>query len=126
MRKIDPTVLKETRYIALVTLLFAVLQQAAFLIIGKWNLSVLFGGIYGWAAALGNFFLMALSVQKAVSQEEKDAKNTMKLSQNMRLLGLFVLALIAYMLPFTNTVSAILPYLYPRIAIALIPIFRKQ
>lgn len=126
MRKIDPTVLKETKYIALVTLLLGVLQQAVFLIIGKWSLSVLIGGVYGWEAALGNFFLMALSVQKAVSQEEKDAKNTMKLSQNMRLLGLFVLALIAYLLPFVSTISAILPYLYPRIAIALIPIFRKQ
>lgn len=126
MRKIDPTVLKETRYIALITLLLGVLQQAVFLIIGKWSLSVLFGGIYGWAVALGNFFLMGLTVQKAVSQEEKDAKNTMKLSQNMRFLGLFLFALIAYLLPFLSTVAAILPYLYPRIAIALSPILRKQ
>ena len=126
MKKIDPAVWKETRYIALVTLLLGVLQQAVFLIIGKWSFSVLLGGIYGWAAALMNFFLMALTVQKAVSQEEKDAKNTMKLSQNLRLLGLFVLAAIAYLLPFINTISAVLPYLYPRIAIYLSPILRKE
>ncbi|MBQ3075565.1 MAG: ATP synthase subunit I, partial [Clostridia bacterium] len=118
MNKLDPAVRKETGYIALVTLLLGVLQQAVFLIIGKWSFSVLLGGIYGWAAALMNFFLMALTVQKAVSQEEKDAKNTMKLSQNLRSLSLLVLAAIAYLLPFLNTVSAILPYLYPRIAIA--------
>ncbi len=126
MNKLDPAVRKETGYIALVTLLLGVLQQAVFLIIGKWSFSVLLGGIYGWAAALMNFFLMALTVQKAVSQEEKDAKNTMKLSQNLRLLSLLVLAAIAYLLPFLNTVSAILPYLYPRIAIALSPILRKE
>lgn len=126
MNKLDPAVRKETGYIALVTLLLGVLQQTVFLIIGKWSFSVLLGGIYGWAAALMNFFLMALTVQKAVSQEEKDAKNTMKLSQNLRLLSLLVLAAIAYLLPFLNTVSAILPYLYPRIAIALSPILRKE
>lgn len=126
MKKIDPTVRKETRYIALVTVLLGAFQQAVFLIIGKWSFFVLLGGIYGWAAALMNFFLMALTVQKAVSQEEKDAKNTMKLSQSLRLLGLFVLAMIAYLLPFINTISAVLPYLYPRIAIYLSPILRKK
>ena len=126
MKKIDPTVSKETKFIALVTLLFGSLQQAVFLILGKWTLSVLLGGIYGWVIALGNFFLMCLAIQKAVAQEEKDAKNTMKLSQNMRLLGLFLFALIAYLLPFINTVAAILPYLYPRFAISLSPFLRKN
>ena len=126
MKKIDPTVWKETKFIALTTLLLGALQQAVFLIIGKWDLAVLFGGVYGWAVALANFFLMALTVQKAVTQEEKDAKNTMKLSQNLRLLGLFLFALIAYLLPFCNTVAAILPYLYPRLAISLSPILRKE
>lgn len=126
MKKIDPTVLKETKFIAFITLLLGVLQQAVFLIIGKWSLPVLFGGIFGWVIALGNFFLMCLTIQKAVSQDEKDAKNTMKLSQNMRLLGLFLFALIAYLLPFINTVAAILPYLYPRFAVSLSPVLRKK
>ena len=126
MLKSDPTVKKEVRYIAVTTLLFGVLQQAVFLILGKWDLAVLFGGIYGWAAALGNFFLMCLSVQKAVSQEEKDAKNTLRISQSARFLALFLMAMAAYFIPFVNTVSAVIPYLFPRFAIALIPILRKQ
>ena len=126
MKKIDPTIRKETRYIAVVTFLFAILQQAVFLVIGKWEPSVLLGGIYGWLVALGNFFLMCLAVQKAVGQDEKDAKNTLKFSQSIRLLGLFVLALIAHFLPFINTIAAVVPYLYPRLAIALIPAIRKK
>jgi len=126
MRKIDPAVSKETKYIALVTLLLGVLQQAVFLIIGKWSFSVLFGGIYGWAVALANFFLMCLSIQKAVSQDEKDAKGTMKFSQSMRFLGLFLMALFAYLIPFCNTIAAVLPYLFPRIAIFLSPFLRKE
>ncbi|MBQ3075302.1 MAG: hypothetical protein IJC26_04455 [Clostridia bacterium] len=126
MNKIDPTVWKETRYIAWVTFLLGVLQQAVFLILGKWELSVLFGGLFGWAVALGNFFFMGLSVQKAVGEDEKSAANTMKLSQNLRILALFLLALAAYYIPFTNTVAAVLPYLFPRFAIALSPILRKD
>ncbi|MBE6712982.1 MAG: hypothetical protein E7580_05630 [Ruminococcaceae bacterium] len=126
MKKVDPTVLKETRYIGIVTLLFGILQQAVFLILGKWELSVLLGGVYGWLSALGNFFLMCLAVQKAVSQDEKAAKSTLKLSQSIRMLGLFLLALAAYLIPILNTVAAILPYLYPGIAIHLSPILRKK
>ena len=126
MKKIEPAVRKETRYIALVTFLLGVLQQSVFLMIGKWSLAVLFGGLYGWLVALANFFLMCLTVQKAVSQEEKDARNTIKLSQSMRMLGLFVMALPAYFLPFIDTIAAVIPYLFPRIAIALIPIIRKN
>ena len=126
MMKIDPTVRKETGYIAIVTLLAGVLQQAVFLILGKWTLSVLLGGVYGWAVALGNFFFMCLSIQKAVSQEEKDAKSTLKFSQSMRLLALFLLAMAAFYAPFLHSVSAVIPYLYPRLAIALSPIVRKQ
>ena len=126
MKKIDPTVLKETKFIAFITLLLGVLQQAVFLILGKWNFAVLLGGIWGWLIALGNFFFMCLTIQKAVSQDEKDAKSTMKLSQNIRLLGLFLFALIAYLIPLINTVAAILPYLYPRFAISLSPFLRKK
>ena len=126
MKQIDPTIRKETGYIALVTFLLGILQQAVFLMLGKWNLAVFFGGIYGWLAALANFFLMCLSVQKAVAQEEKDAKNTLKLSQSSRMLGLFIVAMIAYFLPFINTVAAVLPYLFPRIAIALVPLIRRK
>ncbi len=126
MKKIDQTVWTETRYIALVTLLLQIFMQAIFLIAGKWSVSVLLGGIWGWTVALGNFFLMCLAVQKAVSRDEKDAKSTLQLSQNLRLLGMFLLALAAYLIPFLDTVAAILPYLFPRIAISLSPILRKQ
>lgn len=126
MRKIEPAVWKETRYIAVTTLLLGVAMQAVFLIIGKWSFSVLFGGLYGWAVALGNFFLMALTVQKAVGQDQKDARRTIKLSQGLRLLGTFLLALAAYLIPALHTVAAILPYLFPRIAIFFSPFLRKQ
>ena len=126
MKKIDPTVKKETAYIGISVLILSALMQAVFLIIGKWDYTLLLGNIFGGAVAVLNFFLMGLTVQSALGKEEKDARNTMKLSQNMRFLFLVAMAAVSYFVPVFNTVAAILPYLFPRIAIAFRPIFNKR
>lgn len=126
MKKIDPTIIKETSYIGTVAFLFNIVMQSVFLIIGEWDYTVLLGGMLGFIASVGNFFLMGLSVQSAVSKDEKDAKNTMKLSQSIRLLFLFVIAVIAYVVPVFDVIAVIIPYIFPRLAIALVPILRKK
>ena len=126
MKKIDPTIMKETSYIGTVAFLFNIVMQSVFLIIGKWDYTVLLGGMLGFIASVGNFFLMGVSVQSAVTKEEKDAKNTMKLSQSLRLLFLFVIAVIAYVVPVFHVIAVIIPYIFPRLAIALVPILRKK
>ena len=124
--KIDKTVIKETKYIASFVIIFSVLMQAVFLIIGKWDYTVLTGNLLGFVAAVGNFFLMGLSVQSSLGKEEKDAKNLMKVSQSLRLLLIFVIALIGYLVPVFNTIAVLIPLLFPRIAVALRPVFIKN
>ena len=68
MKKIDATVLRETRYIAVVTLSLSALMEAVFLILGKWSISVLFGNIWGALGAICNFLLMGITVQNALSK----------------------------------------------------------
>lgn len=119
MKRIDPTVLKETKYIGLFTFILSVLLQSVFLIIGKWDYTVLLGNLLGAIAATGNFFLMGLTVQESLTKEEKEAKNLIKLSQSGRLFMLFIIALIGYLLSVFNTLAVIIPYLFPRIAVML-------
>ena len=119
MKRIDPTVLKETKYIGLFTFILSVLLQSVLLVIGKWDYTVLLGNLLGAVAATGNFFLMGLTVQEALTKEEKEAKNLIKLSQSGRLFMLFTIALIGYLLSVFNTLAVIIPYLFPRIAIML-------
>ena len=126
MKKIAPTVLKETGYIATMVFIFSLLLQSVFLIIGKWDYTVLTGNLLGFVAAVGNFFLMGLSVQSSLGKEEKDAKNLMKLSQSLRLLLIFVIALIGYLVPVFSTIAVLIPLLFPRIAVALRPLFMKK
>ena len=126
MKKLDRTVLKETAFIAAFTLIFSAIMQSVFLIIGKWDYTVLLGNLLGIVAAVGNFLLMGITVQNALDKEEKDAKNLMKFSQSMRLLLLFVFALAGYLIPVFNTVAVIVPFLFPRIAVTIRGLFIKK
>lgn len=126
MKKIDATVKKETTYIFAVTVIFSVLMQSVFLIIGKWDYTVLLGNLLGIIAAVGNFFVMGINIQSALGREEKEAKNLLKLSQTLRMLALFVVAMIGYLVPVFNIVAVIIPYLFPRFAISLRPLFIKE
>lgn len=126
MKKVDKTVLKETRYIASFVLIFSVLTQAIFLIIGKWNYTVLLGNILSGAVAILNFFLMGITVQAAVNKEDKEARGTMKMSQSLRTLLLFAAAALGVLLPCFHTVTSLIPLFFPRIAIAFKPLFLNR
>lgn len=126
MKKIDPTVLRETRFIAIWVLLFSVILQSVFLIIGKWNYTVLLGNLLSGSVAILNFLLMGITVQKAVLLEERDAKNTVRASQALRNIFLFIVAAVGVLLPCFSNWTVIIPLLFPRIAIILRPLFNKK
>jgi len=126
MQAIDPVVLKETKYIALWSLVFSAIMQAVFLVIGRWDYTVILGNLLGYAAIVLNYFGIGLTVQKALEKEEKEAKQTMKLSNTVRMLFLFCVAVIGVTVPVFHMVAALVPLLFPRIAIALRMIGNKK
>ena len=126
MKKIDITVIKETKYIAVWVFLLSVLMQAVFLVIGKWEYTVLLGNILSGVSTVVNFLLMGITVQNALSKDEKDAKNTMKVSQAYRFLFLVVVVVLGVTLPCFNTWAVIIPIFFPRIAIFFRPFFDKR
>lgn len=124
--KIDKTVQKETIYIATWTFVLSVLMQSVFLIIGNWDYKVILGNLLGYSIAVLNFFLMGLTVQKAVLKSEKEAKTAMKLSQTYRNLLVLVVVIVGIVLPCFNTWAVIIPVFFPRIAIAFRSLFNKE
>lgn len=118
-KHVDPVVLKETRYIAAVVLILSALMQAVFLILGKWDYTVLLGNLYGLALAVGNFFLMGLTVQKCLTLEPDNAKKKMQFSQQMRLLMLLVFCMIGAALNCFNTIALLVPQFFPRIGVTI-------
>lgn len=124
--KVDPTVKKETGYIALWVFLFSLPLQAVFLILKKWDYTVLLGNLLSGALGILNFFLMGLTVQKAVLKEEKGARRDVRLSQTLRFLMLIAGVALGAWLPCFNIWAVLIPLFYPRIAIAMRPLFKDK
>ena len=126
MNKIDKTVLKETKYIACWVLFLSMIAEAVFLIIGKWDYTVLLGNLLSCALVILNFFLMGITVQKAVNKEEKEAKTAMKVSQLYRNLMIIVVTVIGVALKCFNTWIVLIVLFFPRIAVAFRPLFKDD
>ena len=126
LKKIDATVIKETGFVAVMTLILSVLLQAVFLVIGKWDYTVLLGNVLGALAGIANFFLMGLTVQASLGLDVKDAKSRMKLSQTLRTLLMFAVAVVGYLVPVFNLITVVIPFLFPRIAVTVRAIMIKK
>lgn len=124
-RRVDPTVLKETCYIAGFVLVFSAVMQLIFALLGSWSFSVLWGNLLGGTGAVLNFFLMGLTIQQALGQSEEDAKTKMKLSQKLRMLLLVIVCAIGAAAPCFDLVAVLVPQLFPRIAVMLRPVLDK-
>lgn len=118
--QIDPTIKRDTKYITLVVVILTVLMESVFLIIGKWDVTVLLGGMLGAGMAILNFFMMGMSVQKAVAKDKKEASGVMKVSHSLRMVMLVVICAIAAMLPGVfNLVATMVPLLFPSVGARL-------
>ena len=126
MQKIDKTEWKETKYIAAWLLIFSTILQAVFLVIGKWDYTVLLGNLLSAVASLANFLAIGITVQKAIQKDEKEAKQAMKASGMIRTFGMFIILLIGVLLPQCfHLLTLIIPLIFPRIAIAIRPLWDK-
>lgn len=119
-------VLKETAYIAKFELAFSVILQLVFVLVNRWDYTVILGNILSGIFAVANFLFMGISVENAVSKDEKQARSIVKASQTIRQLVIFVVAASGVILPCFNNWTVLLPLFFPRIAISLRPLFGKN
>lgn len=127
MKKIDPTVLRETVYVLAWTLVLSGLMQAVFLIGSWWDVTVMFGNLLGGSVAVLHFFLLGLTVQNAIGKDEKDIKNSMKLSLTLRNFMVIAAAAVAFLIPDAfNIIAMLVSLLFPSIAVKLRPMFMKK
>ena len=119
--KVNSTVKKESLYIACSVVILSMLMEAVFLIIGKWTISVLWGNLLGGITAVLNFFLMGLTVQRAVGKDEREAATLMKFSQTYRFMLQLAVGLVGTLFSVFNVIAVVIPLFFPRIAIMLRP-----
>lgn len=126
VKVLDKTVVKEGCFIALGVLTLSIIMEAVFVIIGRWDYTVLLGNLLGGLVAVLNFFLLGITVQNAIGKTEKEIKNRVRFSHIMRMFLISIGLIVGIALPCFNSIAAILPYLFPRIAISLHPLFFKN
>ena len=82
------------------------------------GLPVIVGAVGGCAVAVGNFFLMALTVQKVAGIENYDqAYRSMQVSYRYRTFLQLIWCVLCMVLKFINPVAGILPLLWPSLLI---------
>ena len=145
--KIQPAVREQTRKLAIGVCILTALMVGVFLVIGKFDWTVLTGAVLGAATGIANFFLMALTVQKAademkplppdpedgetgeslqegeeakeapLSEEAKHGRDRVRLSYTLRMLGVGLIAAMGAALPCFNTYAVLIPLLFPGLVI---------
>jgi len=98
----DPAVKKETGYIAIWVVLLSLVMEAVFLLVRKWDLSVLFGNLGGAAIATG------------------------KATAMVRLAGCALLCVLLIAVFKTNIYATVIPLLFPRVGIAFRPLIDRK
>ena len=126
-KNVDAEVVRSTRYIALIVLIGSLLLQAVFLLIGQWDYTVLLGNLLGAATAIGNFFIMAQTVSKALSQGDKDnASKKTQLSRSLRMLMMALVCIIGHQAPCFNLFAVAIPLVFPSIGAYLSGLLMKK
>lgn len=120
MKKVHSTVIKETKFVGAWVLIFSALMEAVFLIIGKWDYTVLLGNILSAAAGIISFLFLGITIIKAISSGDSAyAKKLMRASQAIRTFFLFGIALLGALLPCFNIWATVIPILFPRLALLI-------
>ena len=99
-------------------------------LLGKYDVTVLWGGIIGAVLATANFFLMALgtglAADKAQQQDVKGGQALVYLSYSGRMIGLFLILVLCAKSGYCNVLSLVIPLAFVRPILTIGEIFKKK
>ncbi len=123
--KLQKAVKDETVFVALGSIILSVIMVIVFFVLHRvfpekvpMDLPVIIGAVGGCAVAIGNFFLMAVTVQKVAGIENYDqAYRSMQVSYRYRTFLQLIWCVLTMVLGFINPVAGMLPLLWPSLLI---------
>ena len=123
--KLQKAVKDETVFVALGSIILSVIMVIVFFVLHgvfpekvPMDLPVIIGAVGGCAVAIGNFFLMAVTVQKVAGIENYDqAYRSMQVSYRYRTFLQLIWCVLTMVLKFINPVAGMLPLLWPSLLI---------
>ena len=123
-------VFKETLTVAVGEAICVAVMLGVFALLGKFDRSVVLGGILGGLLAVANFFFMAvgtaLAADKAENQDVKGGQAIISSSYTIRMIVMAVLLFAAVKSGFCNVFASVIPLVFVRPVLTLGEFFRKS
>lgn len=123
-------VLRQTAVVLLGQVVGIAAMFGIFALLRKFDTSVLWGGVLGGAAAVLNFFFMAvcasLAADKAEAQDVKGGKALIQVSFLVRYALLFLVLFAGAKSGLCNPIALVVPLIFTRPSLTLSEFFRKS
>ena len=123
-------VYRETGIVAIGVTVCTAVMMLVYALLGRFELSVLWGSLMGAVLSIGNFFLMALgtslAADKAENQDVKGGSLLVRNSYMLRLLVLFVVLILCAKTEVFNLIALVLPLVFVRPTLTVVEFFRKK
>lgn len=123
-------VLKETGIVAIGECIGVAGMLLVFALLGKFDSTVLVGGLVGGVAAILNFFVMAIGVNlaadKAKAQNVKGGQATVKSSYMLRMVLLFLILFAFAKSGIADAIALVVPLIFVRFTITFAEFFRRK
>ncbi len=88
-----------------------------FAAVGRFDWTVLTGALLGGAAAIGNFYYLCRSVQRAAASDEMTARLVMRASYSRRMFLMAAVLAVGFLAPWSHWLATMIPLLLPRLTI---------
>ena len=123
-------VFHETAIVLIGQVLCVAVMLGVYALLGRFDLSVLLGGIVGGVLATANFFFMAviatLAADRAQAQDVEGGQKLMKSSYPLRLLVLALILVGCALSGWFDLIALVLPLVFVRPIITVAEFFRKK
>lgn len=126
--KLQEATKRETLHIASGVLLLVAVENGVYALLHRWTTAVLLGSLMGTLAAVGNFFFLALTVQKIAGEagEERRGKQWMQLSHSLRTLFMGAVVVCAFLLPGVDGIAAAVCLFFPQPVILVLQAMNRK
>ena len=123
-------VLKETAIVALGEAICVALMCGVYALLGKFDLSVVLGGLVGFLVATGNFFFLAviatLAADRAENQDVEGGQKLMRSSYPIRLLAMALVLILCAKSGVFDVIALVLPLAFVGLILTIAEFFRKK
>ncbi len=127
MKNMRPEVAHQFNEISKINFILTAIENLGFIIFAKWDYTVLIGSLWGLLMTEIFFYLISVTVPKALRYGDTEmAQKAVRVSNIERLFILGVGIVMAFKLNFINAVAALIPLLFTGISIKIYNFRRRE